>query len=422
MQIKEYLNISNYVKYVGFILFALVAVIIVDFFRLLSWVQFFNTKYSTYISILLIYLSLLIIAYVAYKGSMFPGIPVSIKNLFYVWLIWNVINIIRGVFLANDYWDWKFLFFTSIGFSLISLVFFIGNNVYFVWAIFYFYIRWIFLFGFLLIPLTLTTNEELYSRLMIPISFFILIIPYIQTKWKLLIIIVAITSIFIVIGFRTNIIKITLSISLLSLFYVKNFIRQYWIRLAHFILFFGPLFLLVSGLTGYFNILSEFSKNEEIVVTDNYGREQNLMGDTRTFLYEEVLGSMGNLSNWMIGKSASGSYSSKFFINNGGAMNGKRYRCEINILNILLYHGIIGVVIYFLLLFTVSFYAINYSNNILSKMLGLTIASRWSLSFIEEFTQYDLNFFFFWLIIGLVSSSFFRKLSDKELEKFFRLK
>jgi len=45
--------------------------------------------------------------------------------------------------------------------------------------------------------------------------------------------------------------------------------------------------------------------------------------------------SMNNTTEWLIGKSASGSYSSQWFYNTGGAMEGKRFRSEVNILNIL---------------------------------------------------------------------------------------
>ena len=52
-------------------------------------------------------------------------------------------------------------------------------------------------------------------------------------------------------------------------------------------------------------------------------------------------------------------------------------------------------------------------------MLGLFIASRFLLSFIEEFTQYDINFYFFWIAIGLVSSTQFRAMSDQQLKTYF---
>ena len=408
-------------KYSGLMLFTLVATVITDTLRLLSWVETVSMGYSTYISAFLNYLSLFVIAFVANKTAKYNEIPSTTKYFFNLWILWNIFNIFRGAFLANDYWDWKFLLLSSLGFSLISLVFFVGNNPLFTKRIFYFYLKYIFIFGFIIIPLTLTTNQELYSRLMIPVSFFILFIPYLQFRWKPLIVIVAATSILLSIGFRTNLLKITISVLLLSLFFFRRFIMHSWIRLAHFILFFGPIVLLVLGLNGSFNLFSELSTKHEYIITDNQGKKQNLTGDTRSFLYKEVLESMDNISSWLIGKSASGSYNSKWFYNTGGAMGGIRYGTEINILNILLYHGIIGVIIYFLLLYKISYRAINNSSNILSKMLGLVIASRWTLSFVEEFTQYDLNFFFFWLIMGLVSTSFFRQLDDEEIRDYFKL-
>ena len=117
----------------------------------------------------------------------------------------------------------------------------------------------------------------------------------------------------------------------------------------------------------------------------------------------------------MFGEGGAGKYKSKYL----GDINGWRYGSEVGILNILLYDGIIGVMIYFLLLFAVSFIAIYRSNNYLSKLLGLFIASRFLLSFIEEFTQYDMNFYFFWIAVGMVSSSHFRKISDEQLKKYF---
>ena len=418
MNIKQYILILYYKKYIWLIFFTIVATVIIDLFRYLNKVEALGFGYSTYVSALLSYMSLIIIAFISYKTTKYNEFSAA-KNIFYFWLGWNILNIIRGAFLAGDYWEWKFMLLSSLGFSLIAMVFFVGNNLLFARGIFNFYLKWIFTLGFLIIPLSLVTNDQLYSRLMIPIGIFILFIPYLQFKWKLLIIIVAITSILLVIGFRTNIIKIVFSVLLLSLYYFRDLIRQSWIRLAHFILFFGPIVFFVLAATGIFSLFSELSTKDEYTITDSQGNESNLTSDTRTFLYEEVMQSMDNIPNWLIGKSASGSYTSQWFYNTGGAMEGKRFNAEVNILNILLHQGIIGVIIYFLLLYKVSYLAIQNSNNILSKMLGLVIASRWLLSFIEEYTLYDLNFFFFWLIMGLISTTGFRKLNDNELQNYF---
>ncbi len=419
MQNSYTINTYYYIKYFRLLIFVIIATVVTDTLRLISWSATINVGFSTYISTFLNYLSLCLIIHIIIKSIKAYHIPFSIKLFFNIWLLWNIVNIIRGGFLASDYWDWKFLLLTSLGFSLISLVFYIGNNPFFVRGILLLYLKYIFLLGFILIPLSFVTNHELYSRIMIPVSFFIVFIPYLNFKWKILILIVATTSILVVIDFRTNIIKIIFSLLILGIFFIRKYFMNSWIRIVHFIIFASPLLLLFLGITGSFNIFSRMSSSSDYMMTNSQGKERNMAVDTRTFLYVEVFKSMDNTTDWIVGKSASGSYHSDWFYNIGGAMEGKRYRCEVNILNILLYHGIIGVIIYFLLLYNISLTAIKKSNNMLSKMLGLIVASRWALSFIEEFTQFDLNFFFFWLILGLVSTTFFRQLTDNELKKYF---
>lgn len=405
------------------ILFTLVAIVFIDAIRYLSWVGGFNFAYETYISAFLIYISIIILGRIAYKeNSNSINTPKLIQFFLISLLLWNVFSIVRGIFLASDYWDWKFLFFSSFSFSFIPLVFFVGKNLIYVKKIFRFILKYLFPFGFLLIPLTLISNEELYSRLMIPVSLFIILIPYLKFKWKILVVLVAVTSILMVIGFRSNLIKIFFSLFLLLLYILYNYLPKILPRLIHLSLFIIPIALFILAIRGEYNIFAEMSNDEELITTNKHGDEENLMTDTRTFLYAEVLTSLNNSENWIIGESAVGSYETNWFYDDGGAMKGKRYGSEVGILNILLRNGIIGVLIYLFLLFTVSFYAINYSSNILSKMLGIFIAFRWTYSFVEEFTQYDLNFYFFWLIIGLVSSNQFRSMSDLEVKKYFELK
>jgi hypothetical protein len=162
------------------------------------------------------------------------------------------------------------------------------------------------------------------------------------------------------------------------------------------------------------------STKENYIYTNIKGEEGSFTADTRTFLYFEVMSSVHKSGNLLMGNSASGSYYSHWFFDLGGAMKGKRFGSEVGILNIFLYDGIIGVIIYFFLLFSISFIAIRNSNNDLSKMLGLLIASRWMLSFVEEYTDYDLNFYFFWLIMGLVSTTSFRMMNNKQMKNYIK--
>jgi hypothetical protein len=407
-------------KYSQFVVITLLFLLVIDSFRILANIGALNVDMGTYISAFLIFISIIILAFIAFKSKEHRAIPNSIEKLYFIWLGWGIFNLIRGAFLAGDYWDWKFLMLSSVPFTFISLVFFVGRNLRYARKIFQIVLRYVFPLGFLIIPLALATTEELYSRLMIMVSIFILFIPYVKYKWKIIIIIVGATAIFIAIGFRANLIKVAFSLLIIAVFYFRKIITQRWIYVAHTLLFLVPVIFVVLGATGKYNVLYEFSKNEGYVIENKFTGEERLTGDTRTFLYREVGTSLIKSGNWIIGEGASGKYQSEYFdyLNDGRG----RYGSEVGILNILLYNGIIGVLIYFLLLFTTSSIAIRKSNNLLSKMIGLFIASRWMLSFIEEYTIYDLNFFFFWLIMGLVSSKLFRQLNDNSIRAFFNIR
>jgi len=365
------------------------------------------------------FLVLFNLIYFAKKSNWRDGLTKTTSALFIIIFVWNVITVIRGAFLAKDYWDWKFLFFNSGLFFLIPLAFFIGKSLSLTKAAFNYVLRFLFLFGFLAIPLALVTNPQLYSRLMLPVSFFIVMIPYVKPRDRLLIITVAIVSVLMVLDFRTNVIKIAISFLILFTWYFRRVISVAWFKILHVLLFFVPLVLLFLGVTGQYNVFSKASENDSYVVKDNksnVGEDESLTADTRSFIYIEVFKTLTNQDSWIFGESAVGKYKTESFDNL--VENNERFGSEVGVLNTLLYSGIIGAVLYGLLLFIVSHNAIYYSNNWLCKMLGLVIISRWVLFFLEEFTQFDLNFYFLWIIIGLVSLKQFRMMNDAQVSQF----
>ena len=171
----------------------------------------------------------------------------------------------------------------------------------------------------------------------------------------------------------------------------------------HVLVFVAPLVLLYLGVSGIYNIFSKASENDGYVVEAhkaNIGEDESLTADTRTFIYIEVFKTLNADDSWLVGEGAVGKYKTESFDNL--ATRNERFGSEVGVLNTILYSGIVGVLLYALLLFIVSHNAIYHSNNWLSKMMGLVIMSRWVLFFLEEFTQFDLNFYFLWIIIGLV--------------------
>jgi hypothetical protein len=378
-----------------------------------------NEDYFTGLSLVVRYLALLILLLIAGKSSWRSNIPQAVYLLFVTFLGWNVVTILRGAFTATGYWDWKFLLLNSLLFFLIPLAFFIGKHLPFARLCFNFVLKYLFMFGFVTIPLALVANRELYSRLMVPVSFFILFIPWLKGRWQKLILLVAFTSIAVVIDFRTNIIRIALSIGVLALYYFRSYFRLL-IKPVHAILFLLPIILLYLGIGGQYNIFAQAEKSGTYTVKAQKGDlgEVNLTGDTRTFLYEEVLGTLLRNGSVVMGEGATGTYTTEYFETVDDS--GRRYGSEVGVLNLALYSGAVGVLIYMLVLFSCSWYAIYRSNNFLCKMLGLVLAVRWLLFFVEEFTNFDLNTFFLWLILGLVANSNFRSMDNQEIRAFFR--
>ncbi|SHG28883.1 hypothetical protein SAMN05443549_103138 [Flavobacterium fluvii] len=376
----------------------------------------FNQTWSAFVVIPLRYLALILFVFRPLKKKWRNLIPRPILVVFFLLMFWNLVTIFRGFLFVTDYYDSKFIFDTSLLFLLIPLVFVNGVYLINIEKLFAFALKYLFRFGFVLIPLALVTNIQLYSRVMIPISIFIVIIPFLKPKWRILILIVAVTSILMYTLFRTNIVRIVIALLLVLTYYFRFLINIKLLKTLYVLLFITPMVFLFLALTNQFNVFKFQELDDKYNTVDNIGQERNYLDDNRTFLYAEVLSSLERKGNLILGEGAVGKYKSNYF--DFGDRRG-RYMSEIGFLNTLLFSGIIGFLIIFLFLFIVSYYALYKSNNWLSKMFGLFIACRWIIFFVEEFTLFDLNFFFYWILLGLISTNKFRSMKDSEVKMFF---
>ena len=104
-------------KYSKLIVFIFVGLFIIEAFSVLGNSGLLNIANATYISAFIKYISIIIIISIAFKVKTRNDIPKIIRTWFFIWLTWNLFEIIRAVFLAANYWDWKSLFFKSMPFS-----------------------------------------------------------------------------------------------------------------------------------------------------------------------------------------------------------------------------------------------------------------------------------------------------------------
>lgn len=177
----------------------------------------------------------------------------------------------------------------------------------------------------------------------------------------------------------------------------------------------APFILIFLGFTGKFNVFQPFEDNDEIfVVGEGEKASTNLAQDTRTGLYQEIFASIHDNVSLVFGGGATAKYESRIIIE---ANNDRgRYRSEVGFLNTILYSGIVGVVLYFLILCYAAYYALNRSNNFFSKILAVFLAFRWVLFFVEDITMYDMNFYFLWIAIGICFSNQFRNQTDYQIK------
>jgi hypothetical protein len=394
------------------LLWVVVGLLAVDILRYIGMDGSLQGSNATYFSAIIVYLSFYWLV-----NSQFQALKSSRENILKIWLLILTFAIGLGIILANDYWDYKQLFLSVLGFSITPLFYFVGNkssNFLYINNIFF---KWIFTFGVLLIPLGIVTNYELYARIMIPVTFLLLLFPYVSLKYKTLLLAVSFLSVVTAPDFRSVQVKLSIAVLFVLGYYFRKFINKKILLFIHSTIFIIPFFFIVGA--GYFdyNFFKDGVSSDEEYIVKVGENESNLRADTRTFLYVEVIADLEGYE-WLIGKSAIGSYQSSFYGGGGGDENGKRFGCEVGILNILLRNGLIGVLIYFILLFRLTRRAIKCSQNYLISSIALLLAFRWPLTFIEEFTQYDLNFFFFWVLLGLISNKGMQLLKDKEVSLF----
>jgi hypothetical protein len=360
------------------------------------------------------FLALLIFWTVFYKYTA-PQLKLNFKIIQY-YLLYVLCSSLWGATLAKTYWDWKNLIFNTMV-LLIPLCTYLVNNKY----LFQHIIRqFIFLATpfFIIFQFFISTDE--FGFYLAPYCFFLLFLPMLPIKLKLLILSIAFYIIFADFGARATILKFVFPILISFLFYYRKKIKIKYFNFLTFVFMFIPFIFFILGSLNVFNIFNPQGDSTVEVINKKKSltgeiEYDNLLSDTRTFIYFEVLSTAKEYNTWILGRSPALGYKSDFFgaedENNRNERNGN----EVGILNYFNWLGIVGFLFIFCIYFKAAYLAINYSNNYLSKSAGIYIAYRWVISWIEDYNSFYIGFVFLWLMIGFCFSPIFRKMSDSEM-------
>ena len=336
--------------------------------------------------------------------------------------IWTVVCIVRGFFIAENYWDIKALITNTFGLLLIVIAYSATNKVI-VQTILLYYVKYALP---LFLVLIILINPDAYGFYLVPVSFLLLFIPALTRRYRVLLLFFTAIVFVADLGARSNVIKFAIPAIILFLYYFRDYLSNFVLEIARLVLIITPIVLFILGVTGVFNVFhtTDYLGEQNITKTayDGTQYEENLAGDTRTFIYEEVITSALKNDYWIFGRTPARGNDSASFGADSFALT-KRYERianEVGIANVFTWMGLVGVVLYLLVFFRASFLAVNRSNNIYAKMLGIYVAFRWLFSWIEDVNNFTLNYFMLWIMIGMCFSASFRLMTDYEVTIWIR--
>ncbi len=348
---------------------------------------------------------------------------VNERHILYVksYLIWNIICIVRGAFVAENYWEVKNL--VTMGFVLLlPLAIYIATHRVLVQQIFNRYIRFVLPAFFVFFPFV---GSAAYGPYLIPVSFVLLFLPLLPNKWKWVMLFFTLIVLTLALSSRSSVIKFVVPLCLSTLFYFRGFISKTTLGIARLMLLSLPIVLLVLAITGQFNVfkLDQYIKGDYTTEHES-GETEDLTADTRTGLYVEVLASAIKNDYIWLGRTPARGNDSVLFgkeieaQTNTGKM--ERFSNEVSILNVFTWTGLIGVILYFLVFLRASYLAIYRSRSWFMKIMGLYLCFRWAYAWVEDFSRFDLSYILLWIIIGMCFSESFRQMDNAEFKYWIR--
>lgn len=335
----------------------------------------------------------------------------------FVFLLCVGVSFVYGVtWQAYTYWDWKLLVSNLMVFSLpLTVYVFLTPSI--LGSVLHFWLRRAWIILLILAPFF---ASDAFGRFLMPYSFLALFFTVLNTRNRIIIAIAYGITITLGNESRSDMLKFSVCLLLGFVYYIPiiRSIFKRWMKEIVYVLWVLPIVMLGLGVTGVFNV---FNIEEELglegtymIKSSNSGEDVSALTDTRTFLYsEEITSAIKN--NYVIqGRSMARGYDSLFFGDNDESKRGERGKCETSILNIFNYFGLIGVIIYFGIFVTASYKAIAHSKNVYVPIIGVYVAFRWLFGWIEDFSNFDLNYLFLWIMISICYSDEYRNMTNQE--------
>lgn len=336
-------------------------------------------------------------------------------------------TIAGAIFKTENYWDWKLLVDNFMIFML-PLAAYSINEEHLIARGIHFWLQWAWI---PLLALWAFLGSDAFGRYLVPFTFLAIMLPMLNKKWIFALVIAYLITLICGYESRSDIVKFSFCILIGICLWVPflNILFRKLIKPVMWICLFAPFIFLGLAITGTFNV---FEIEKELGLEDQYMMGSSLedrdevsaLADTRTFLYAEEIESSIAGDYYIWGNTPARGYLSLAFGQGTdedlGIKRGERQSCEVSILNVFNYFGLVGCLLYFIIFITASYLAVYKSENRYIQVIGLYVAFRWLFGFVEDFSRFDLNMMFLWFMIGMCYSKRFRQRTDEEFELWFQ--
>jgi hypothetical protein len=336
------------------------------------------------------------------------------KAIFYAYFIYHAITYIRGFFNIDWRPDW-----INMVSGLLFLSFLVPywlympntNNLKLLWRSFLIWGIPIGCIIFFFLPYDIGIMSVVNF-----VDVFILCIPFIKKKYSILFLAVALMAVSYDIDRRSILINAIVPI-LIVLFwrFLKNdLVRKVLISA----LIISPLFFLFMGITHTFNIF-ESMNGLDILSTG----ARNMTVDSRTGIFVDVFSGIEKEGAYLFGLGGNGKVNTSLVFNVNHDYNliykYGRTTSESGILNFIQQGGLMGFVVYSLLLIFAVMKA-NRSQNTFMKMLSVFIAFEYLYSFVQVPLKTNGTTFYLMLWIGMCYNKSFRNMTNPQMKEYLR--
>jgi hypothetical protein len=353
--------------------------------------------------------------------------PSNKKDYFIValFLVWMLTGVIRGIFVAENYWEWKQFISGTLTLSL-PLFVYVFSVPQILQITLKTWIKYALPAFFLFFIWTISPGATQYY--LGPVFMLSCFFPLLKRRFQLILLFLLSFMLFSDFGARSQMIKAASAVLVGLAYLMHNYFSDKVLKIAHWLFYLSPVILLFLGISGKFNILQEMTSNQGKYVKQKVVNgevvKNDLLSDSRTSLYEEIVLSAVNNHYVLWGRTpARGNDSMLFGSYLAIDLKTNKYERHCNEFcfpNIFTWLGFIGMGLYCLIYLKSSYLAVYKSNNIFMKLIGVFIAFRFLYGWLEDFNRFDIMNISLWMIIAMGFSQQLRTMNNLEFKYWFR--